>query len=113
MTDDARRYAPSAARNRDPIRGVLKRYLPKRGLVLEIASGTGEHITHFAKTSSLDVMFLPSDPDPDARASINAWTSALGLQNVRDAIALDVTASDWPVPYADAVLCLNMIHIAP
>lgn len=113
MTDDARRYAPSAARNRTPIFDVLRRYLPKRGLVLEIASGTGEHVTRFAKASSVDVVFQPSDPDPDARASINAWTASLGLQNVRAALALDVTANEWPIAEAAAVLCINMIHIAP
>ena len=112
MTDDARLYAPAAARNRQPILDVLKQHLPARGLVLEVASGTGEHVVHFAQACT-DLVFQPSDPDPAHRASIDAWTAALGLANVRPAIALDVTAEVWPVEAADALLCSNMIHIAP
>jgi SAM-dependent methyltransferase len=112
MTDDARLYAPAAARNRQPILDVLKQHLPARGLVLEVASGTGEHVVHFAQACP-DLVFQPSDPDPAHRASIDAWTAALGLANVRPAIALDVTAEVWPVEAADALLCSNMIHIAP
>jgi SAM-dependent methyltransferase len=112
MTDDARLYAPAAARNRQPILDVLKQHLPARGLVLEVASGTGEHVVHFAQACP-DLVFQPSDPDPAHRASIDAWTAALGFANVRPAIALDVTAEVWPVEAADALLCSNMIHIAP
>jgi SAM-dependent methyltransferase len=112
MTDDARLYAPAAARNRQPILDVLKQHLPARGLVLEVASGTGEHVVHFARGCP-DLVFQPSDPDAAHRASIDAWTAALGLVNVRPAIALDVTAEVWPVAAADALLCSNMIHIAP
>jgi hypothetical protein len=92
MTEDARRYAPAVARNREPILEVLQRYLPLRGLVLEVASGSGEHVTHFAKTSAPDLIFQPSDPDSGARASIDAWTAALGLRNIRRAIGLDAEA---------------------
>ncbi len=113
MTSDLRCYAPAAARNRQPILGVLRQHLPPRGLVLEIASGSGEHITHFAQASSAALVFQPSDPGAAARASIDAWTAALGLTNVRPAIALDAAQADWPVHSADAVLCINMIHIAP
>jgi hypothetical protein len=112
MTDDARLYAPAVARNRQPILDVLKQHLPARGLVLEVASGTGEHVVHFARGCP-DLVFQPSDPDAAHRASIDAWTAALGLVNVRPAIALDVTAEVWPVAAADALLCSNMIHIAP
>jgi SAM-dependent methyltransferase len=112
MTDDARLYAPAAARNRQPILDVLEQHLPGRGLVLEVASGTGEHVVHFAQARP-GLVFQPSDPDAAHRASIDAWTAALGLANVRPAIALDVTAEVWPVEAADAVLCSNMIHIAP
>ena len=111
MTIDARLMAPATARNREPITKVLRRHLPSRGLVLEVASGTGEHVTHFAGALSTDLRFQPSDPDAGARASIDAWVESLRLGNVRPAIALDASAEDWPIQNADAVVC--MIHIAP
>jgi SAM-dependent methyltransferase len=109
---DARQYAPSAARNRDPILDVLRDRLPEGGVVLEVASGSGEHTVHFAQAFP-GLVFQPSDPDPQARASIDAWVAAAGLPNIRPAIALDATAQSWPIDAADAVLCINMIHIAP
>jgi SAM-dependent methyltransferase len=112
MTRDARLYAPAAARNRQPILDVLMPLLPSRGLVLEVASGTGEHVVHFAHACPA-LVFQPTDPDPGHRASIDAWNAALGLANVRRAIALDTTDETWPVEAADAMLCMNMIHIAP
>lgn len=112
MSRDPRLYAPATARNRDPILAVLTRHLPQRGLVLEVASGSGEHVVHFAQAFP-HLLFQPSDPDPDARASIDAWRAALTLSNVRPAIALDATAEPWPIAAADAVLCINMVHIAP
>jgi SAM-dependent methyltransferase len=112
MTGDARLYAPAAARNRQPILDVLKPLLPSRGLVLEVASGTGEHVVHFAQACPA-LAFQPTDPDPGHRASIDAWSAALGLANVRRAIALDTSAETWPIEAADALLCMNMIHIAP
>jgi len=113
MIEDPRLYAPAAARNRVPILDVLQRHLPRRGRALEIASGSGEHITFFAAASDPELIFQPSDPDPAARASIDAWTSQLALPNVRPAVTLDAASDDWPVTMADAVLCINMIHIAP
>jgi hypothetical protein len=80
--------------------------------VLEVASGSGEHVAHFASALP-DLTFQPSDPDPDARASIDAWTASLSLANLRPALALDAAAQEWPIAAADAVLCINMIHIAP
>jgi len=112
MTGEARLYAPAAARNRQPILDVLKGHLPGRGLVLEVASGTGEHVVHFAQGCPA-LTFQPSDLDPAHRASIDAWSAALGLANVRPAIALDAAADAWPLDVADALLCINMIHIAP
>ncbi len=107
-----RRQAPAAERNRGPILDVLRTCLPGRGLVLEVASGTGEHATHFAMAlKSLD--FQPSDPDPDQRASIDDWVRTLALTNVRPALDLDAAAETWPIERADAVICINMIHIAP
>lgn len=108
-----RRYAPSAARNRDPILEVLRRHVPRQGQVLEIASGTGEHAVHFARHLGADLIFQPSDPSEDARSSIDAWVAEAKLPNVRPALALDVCDETWPVETVNAVLCINMIHIAP
>ncbi len=113
MNDDARNYAPAAARNREPILNVLQRFLPRHGLVLEIASGSGEHITHFAQACEPNLVFQPSDPDRAARLSIDAWTAVLGLPNIRPAVAIDASSTGWPIPCADVVLCINMIHITP
>lgn len=112
MTGDARLSAPAAARNRAPILDVLRRHIPEHGLVLEVASGSGEHIVHFAQAfPGLD--FQPSDPDRQARASIDAWRIEAHLQNIRPALALDAAAETWPLSAADAVVCINMIHITP
>lgn len=105
-----RRHAPATARNRAPILDVLRPHLPPRGLVLEVASGSGEHTAHFAQAMP-GLTFQPSDPDPAARASIDAW--AEDFTNVRPAMTLDAAAEQWPVEQADAVVCINMIHIAP
>ena len=110
MPDDFRLYSPSAARNRDPILEVLRAHLGVSETVLEIASGTGEHLAHFA-AALLELRWQPSDPLPEHRASINAWGA--GLTNVLPALPLDATSIDWPIPRVDAVLCINMIHIAP
>ena len=112
-SDDLRRFSPSAARNRDPIRDALLPALPSHGLVLEIASGTGEHTMCIASSSSQQLVFQPSDPEPAALASIDAWRVHAGLTNVRPAIALDAMADIWPITKADVVVCINMIHIAP
>ncbi|MGO8738185.1 DUF938 domain-containing protein [Rhodoblastus sp.] len=109
---DSRLFAPAVARNRDPILDVLRRVLPSSGLALEIASGSGEHAAHFAAAFP-DWVFQPSDPDATARASIDAWTAATGLKNIRPALALDAARAPWPLAQADAILCINMIHISP
>lgn len=110
MSDEARQFAPATTRNREPILEVLRRMLPSAGTVLEIASGTGEHAAFFAPHFPR-LAWQPSDADPAARASIAAWTA--GIDTVRPPLALDAAASAWPVATADAVLCINMIHIAP
>ena len=110
MTDDPRRHAPATLRNRDPILAGLRNLLPMRGLVLEVASGTGEHCAHFAAALP-DLAWQPTDLDPENRASIAAWCD--GLPNVRPPCAMDASAPHWPVDRADAVICINMIHIAP
>jgi SAM-dependent methyltransferase len=107
-----KRLAPAVERNREPIAAVLSEELPAEGLVLEVASGTGEHAVHFARTYPR-LTWQPSDPDPEALESIAAWRAEAGLVNLREPVLFDVTAADWPVPAADAVLCINMIHISP
>ncbi|PZW48773.1 uncharacterized protein DUF938 [Humitalea rosea] len=109
---DPRRFAPSAARNRNPILEALRPHLPQAGLLLEIASGSGEHAVHLARAMP-GLVVQPSDPEPGARASIDAWAAGSGLPNLRPALALDAASPPWPIVRADAVLCINMIHIAP
>jgi hypothetical protein len=108
---DVKRHAPATERNRDVIAETLARVLPAEGLVLEVASGTGEHAVHFAKRFP-GLIWQPSDPDPIAIASINAWRADTKLVNVRPAMQLDAS-SDWPISHADAVICINMTHISP
>jgi len=104
--------APAAARNREPIREVLARWLTSERLVVEIASGSGEHAVHFARAFPA-IEWQPTDTDPGALASIAAWRDEVQLPNLRAPLALDVTAAAWPVDRADAIVCSNMIHIAP
>jgi len=103
--------SPSALRNRAPIADVLARLLPTEGLVLELASGTGEHVVYFAERFP-HLAFQPSDPSPEAHASIEAHRIEASRANVRSPVLLDVCAP-WPIPNADALLCINMIHISP
>ena len=114
-TGDARQFSPSAARNCGPIREVLTRVLPRKGIVLEIGSGTGEHAICFGKALP-ELVWLPSDPDAASRASIKAWIATEGLANVRAPVAIDVRREAWGVeedaPF-DAMISLNMVHIAP
>jgi SAM-dependent methyltransferase len=113
MTSDDRLYAPATLRNRASIAGVLARWLPSEGTVLEVASGTGEHALHFAAAFP-QLVWQPSDPAATHRRSIEAHRRVAGLSNLRPPLDIDVTAPDWPLPGAvDAVLCCNMIHIAP
>ena len=91
-----RRSAPHVARNAGPIAEVLRDVLPERGLVLELASGTGEHIVHFAREFP-NLLWLPSDPDPAALRSIEAWRADAGLLNLLPPVALDARAAEWPV----------------
>jgi Protein of unknown function (DUF938) len=112
MRSDVCRTAPAADRNKEPILAVLRRVLPESGLVVEIASGTGQHIVHFARALP-GLEWQPSDPDPEARSSIAAWIAHERLPNVRPPLDLDVGSEPWPVDQADAVVCINMIHISP
>jgi cyclopropane fatty-acyl-phospholipid synthase-like methyltransferase len=104
--------SPSVARNRDPILAVLQRVLPARGMVLEIASGTGEHALHFASALP-HLTWQPTDQDDQALNSIAARREASGLPNLLAPLTLDAAAPDWPVERADAVVAINMVHISP
>ncbi|MEQ1617024.1 MAG: DUF938 domain-containing protein [Terricaulis sp.] len=112
---DRRHTAPSTARNREPILAVLQRVLPAEARVLEVAAGAGEHAMFFARTMP-GWNWAASDPDLDACASIAAWAEAERLPNVAPPRAIDVAEPVWGVeaeaPF-DALVCINMIHIAP
>src|SRR5579859_2952102 len=108
-----KQHAPSTARNRDAILTVLRDVLPARATVLEVASGSGEHAIWFARHLP-EVIWQPSDVNPEARTSIDAYRAEENLANLLAAVALDVTALDWEKGrHADALVCINMIHISP
>jgi hypothetical protein len=106
------RSAPAALRNREPIAEVLAEWLPACGLVLEVASGTGEHAVYFAERFS-QVEWQPTDVHCEALASISAWRDAAGLPNLSEPLLLDAAAKNWPIDRAAAVLSINMVHISP
>lgn len=112
-TFDPRRHAPATLRNRAAILEALHTILPAAGTVLEIASGTGEHAAFFAPRLGPSLTWQPSDVEADALASIDAHAADSNCPRIAPALRLDVTAPDWPVERADAILCCNMIHIAP
>lgn len=111
-TQDLRLSSPSALRNRGPIFDLLRDVLPTGGTVLEIASGSGEHITHFA-TLMPGLVWQPSDPSPDARASIQEWVRAGAITNVLTPLDIDTSSEAWPIERADAMIAINMVHISP
>ena len=109
---DLRRHAPAAERNRQPILEVLRRVLPARGEVLEIASGTGQHVAYFAAALPA-LTWQPSERDASALPSIAAWCASAGAASVRAPLRLDVLDEPWPVGSYDAIFNANLIHIAP
>jgi SAM-dependent methyltransferase len=106
-----KQHAPATARNREPIREVLARELPASGTVLEIASGTGEHAVAFARAFPA-LTWQPTDADPIALASITAHRAEAALPNLAEPLALDVRDT-WAIDAADAIVCINMVHISP
>jgi len=110
---DARMFSAACERNREPILEVLRDTLPRRGLVLEIAAGTGMHGAWFAPRLGPGVVWQPTDASPDALESIAAWRAQVAAPNLLPPQRLDVTASAWPIDVADAIYCANMVHIAP
>ena len=109
---DGRWVAPAAERNQGPILEVLQRVLPPRGLVLEIGRGTGQHVVHFAKALS-QLSWQPSDPDAENRQSIALWSRLEALDRVKPPLALDVLVRPWPIDAADAIVCINVVHVSP
>lgn len=112
-----KQLAPATARNRDAIRAVLARLVPPSGVVLEIASGTGEHAVHMARAFP-QIEWQPTDPDDVALASIAAWRAEAALPNLRAPVRLDVRDAAWPVANMikgrqAMIVCINMIHISP
>ncbi len=112
MMNDSRQYAPAILRNRDFILGILRDVLPTRGVILEIASGSGEHVVHFARHLP-NLVFQPSDREPDASQSVAAWVKAARVTNVRAPVVLDTSQSPWPIASAAGIICINMVHISP
>ncbi|NEP01720.1 MAG: DUF938 domain-containing protein [Symploca sp. SIO2E9] len=128
INKDYRKYAPATERNREPILEVLENALPPNGTILEVASGTGEHAVFFAPRLS-PRQWLPSDIDPQLRASIAAWGSYQPAENLYLPLELDATAPVWPVEAEaspelankfdfdqyplSAIVNINMIHISP
>jgi SAM-dependent methyltransferase len=107
-----KRTAKAALRNRAAIAEALARFLPRSGRVLEIGSGTGEHaVLLAARFPGLE--WQPSDPDPEARASIRAWAAEARLPNLLAPLDYDLRAPAWTRRPADAVLCVNVLHVAP
>ena len=108
----AKGFAPAAERNRQPILDVLRRVLPPAGLVLEVASGTGQHAIFFSERLPA-LQWQPTDASPEALQSIGAWVDAAARENLLAPLDLDVRSPQWPISQADALLCINMIHISP
>lgn len=107
-----KRVAPAAERNKEAILEILREVLPASGVVLEVASGSGQHAVFFARALP-EVVWQPSDADDGALASIRAYCEESGLANLRSPLLLDASSPHWPVERADAVVSINMIHIAP
>ena len=107
-----KRFAPATERNREAIAAVLREVLPQRGLLLEVAAGTGEHAAYLAPLFP-SVRWQPSDPDPNALTSIEAWAADADAPNLLAPVFLDAAALTWPIDSADAILCINMVHISP
>ena len=111
-SDDLKLTSPAALRNRGPISNILQNSLPKTGTILEIASGSGEHIVHFAQIMP-SLTWQPTDLATDALASIQARIDDGGASNIEQPLQLDASTECWPVEQADGVIAINMVHISP
>ena len=104
-----KQFAPSCERNKEPILAVLCEILNARGVILEVGSGSGQHAVHFARGLP-HMEWQPSDVAENL-PSISAWRAEAGLANLREPLMLDLFADDWPITVAQAVVCINTIHI--
>ncbi|MEP2989539.1 MAG: DUF938 domain-containing protein [Parasphingorhabdus sp.] len=111
-TSSDQKYAPATMRNRDAIVAGLREVLPQTGTILEMASGTGEHAVYFGQKFP-NLTFQPSDPDPECCRSIAAWTAREAVENVRPPLQLDALIKEWDIESPTAIICINMLHIAP
>tara|TARA_R110002020_G_scaffold34066_32_gene103933 strand:+ start:11115 stop:11723 length:609 start_codon:yes stop_codon:yes gene_type:complete len=111
-SQDPKLTSPSALRNRGPIADLLRHVLPDSGTVLEIASGSGEHVIHFASLFP-HLVWQPSDPSPQARASTLHWVQAEAVTNVAPPLDIDASSETWPIEWANAMIAINMVHISP
>jgi hypothetical protein len=112
QTMPERLFYPATERNRDPILDVLKTIMPREGHIVELASGSGEHVVHFANAFK-DILWQPSDLEDHALKSIQSWINHTGLTNIQAPLRLDTTEPHWPIESTDGILCINMIHISP
>ena len=112
LVADRRLYSAACERNREALLGVLQTVFPKEGRVIEIAAGTGMHALHFSRNLP-GLQWVPTDPDPEARASIDAWGQDVPHGNLQPAVNLDTRDAIWEVGKAAAILCANMMHISP
>lgn len=110
--EDQNSFPPSALRNRDPILDVLRGLLSEPQKVLEIASGSGAHALHFA-TQMPHLTWQPTEAETAAVANLSKLQAGADLPNLLPPLHLDVTAPQWPATGADAIVAINMIHIAP
>jgi hypothetical protein len=108
----AKSFAPAAERNRQPILDVLRRVLPPNGVVLEVASGTGQHAMFFSEHLPA-LRWQPTDASLESLASIGAWVQETACENLLAPLELDVRWPQWPVTTANALVCINMIHVSP
>ena len=105
-------FAPSAARNLQPICALLQRVAPPQGNALELASGTGQHIVGFAAELT-GLCWQPSEADPQRRDSIDRYAAAVNLPNLLPAIHLDATAPGWGarLPPKELIVLSNLLHL--
>lgn len=112
MPTALKKHAPAAERNREAIAAVLGKVLPKSGRVLEVASGTGQHAFHFAQTWP-QLEWYPTDADPEALMSIEAWREETPLENLKPSVRLDVFSAQWPVAKVDVIVAINLLQVSP